>query len=78
MPIVRWDRKMVSPWNDAPSRRRHWAAAGSVDTDLSFWSLLKLYGTEVAERQVPTRLVKDLLVSVAPKFCRFALAKSTT
>ena len=27
-----------------------WVPAGSVDTDLSFLSLLELYGTEIAER----------------------------
>ncbi|SFB66173.1 hypothetical protein SAMN05444579_1351, partial [Delftia tsuruhatensis] len=32
-----------------------WAAAGLVDTDLSFLSLLELYGTEISERRMPTR-----------------------
>ncbi|SDZ42950.1 hypothetical protein SAMN05421547_1241, partial [Delftia lacustris] len=31
-----------------------WAAAGLVDTDLSFLSLLELYGTEISERRMPT------------------------
>ncbi|MCT0224376.1 transposase [Synechococcus sp. CS-1328] len=38
-----------------------WAAAGSVDTDLSFLSLLELYGTEIAERRMPTRRVVEAL-----------------
>ena len=29
---------------------KDWAAAGSVDTDLSFLSFLKVYRTEVAQR----------------------------
>jgi len=37
------------------------AAAGLVDPDLSFLSLLKLYGTEIAERRMPTRLVVEAL-----------------
>ncbi len=38
-----------------------WAAAGSVDTDLSFLSSLELYGTEIAERRMPTRRVVEAL-----------------
>ena len=38
-----------------------WAAAGSVDTDLSFLSLLELYGTEIAERRMPTPRVVEAL-----------------
>ena len=38
-----------------------WAAAGSVDTDLSFSSLLELYRTDVAERRVPARRVVEAL-----------------
>ena len=41
--------------------RDAWAAAGSVDTDLSFLSLLELYGTEIAERRMPTRRVVEAL-----------------
>jgi len=38
-----------------------WAAAGSVDTDLSFLSSLELYGTEIAERRMPARRVVEAL-----------------
>lgn len=38
-----------------------WAAAGSVDTDLSFLSLLELYGTEIAEPRMPARRVVEAL-----------------
>lgn len=40
---------------------RIWAAAGSVDTDLSFLSFLELYGTEIAERRMPARRVVEAL-----------------
>ena len=40
---------------------KNWAAAGSVDTDLSFLSLLELYGTEIAERRMPSRRVVEAL-----------------
>jgi hypothetical protein len=30
--------------------RAPWAAAGSIDTDLSFLSLLELYRTDITER----------------------------
>jgi hypothetical protein len=40
---------------------RSWAAAGSVDTDLSFLSLLELYGTEIDERRMPTPRVVEAL-----------------
>ena len=36
-----------------------WAAAGPVDTDLSFLSFLELYGTEIAERRMPARRVVE-------------------
>lgn len=38
-----------------------WAAAGSVDTDLSLLSFLELYGTEIAERRMPARRVVEAL-----------------
>ena len=38
-----------------------WAAAGSVDTDLSFLRLFELYGATVAERRMPTRGVVEPL-----------------
>ena len=41
--------------------RDPWAAAGSVDTDLSFLSFLELYGTEIAERRMPARRVVEAL-----------------
>lgn len=38
-----------------------WAAAGSVDTDLSFLSFLELYRTHVAQRRMaPGRVVEPL------------------
>lgn len=46
-----------------------WAAAGSVDTDLSFSSLLKLYRADVAERRVsPSRVVEalDVVEHISP------------
>ncbi|WP_350337306.1 hypothetical protein [Delftia lacustris] len=42
-------------------RKEVWAAAGLVDTDLSFLSLLELYGTEISERRMPTRRVVEAL-----------------
>lgn len=39
----------------------HWAAAGSVDTDLSFLSFLEMYGTEIAERRMLARRVVEAL-----------------
>jgi branched-subunit amino acid ABC-type transport system permease component len=38
-----------------------WAAAGLVDTDLSFLSFLELYRTDIAERRVTTRWVVEAL-----------------
>ena len=41
--------------------RSGWAAAGSVDTDLSFLSFLELYRTHVAQRRMaPGRVVEPL------------------
>ena len=39
----------------------NWAAAGFVDTDLSFLSLFELYGTDVAERRMPAHRVVEPL-----------------
>ena len=36
-----------------------WAAAGFVDTGLSFLSFLELYRTDVAERRMTTRRVVE-------------------
>ena len=47
--------KLVTRWDI------DWAAAGLVDTDLSFLSLLELYGTEISERRMPTRRVVEAL-----------------
>ena len=38
-----------------------WAAAGSMDTDLSFLSFLELYRADVAERRVTARRVVEAL-----------------
>ena len=43
----------------SPGQMADWAAAGSVDTDLSFLSFLELYGTEIAERRMPARRVVE-------------------
>ena len=48
-------------WMKQAAMRDPWAAAGSVDTDLSFLSLLELYGTEIAERRMPSRRVVEAL-----------------
>ena len=45
----------------ASAQSTFWAAAGLVDTDLSFLSLLELYGTEISERRMPTRRVVEAL-----------------
>lgn len=45
----------------AASRPSCWAAAGSVDTGLSFLSFLVLYGTDIAERRMPPRRVVEPL-----------------
>ena len=39
----------------------NWAAAGSVDTDLSFLSFLELYRTDVPESRMPARRVVEAL-----------------
>lgn len=38
-----------------------WAAAGCIDTNLSFSSLLELYGTDVAQCRMPARRVVEAL-----------------
>jgi len=38
-----------------------WAAAGLVDTNLSFLSFLELYRTDLLKRRVPTRRVVEPL-----------------
>lgn len=43
------------------TRRTKWAAAGSMDTDLSFSSLFELYRADVAERRVSARRVVEAL-----------------
>ena len=57
------NRWSVCGSGDSDSNRRtvSWAVAGSVDTDLSFLSLLELYGTEIAERRMPARRVVEAL-----------------
>ena len=47
--------------SDLQQQGEVWAAAGLVDTDLSFLSLLELYGTEISERRMPTRRVVEAL-----------------
>ena len=41
--------------------RKLWAAAGCIDTNLSFSSLLELYGTDVAQCRMPARRVVEAL-----------------
>ena len=54
-------------WSDAPfaiGEQRtftNWAAAGSMDTDLSFSSFLELYRADVSERRVPAHRVVEPL-----------------
>jgi len=43
------------------SNREKWAAAGLIDTDLSFLSFLELYRTDVAERRMTARRVVEPL-----------------
>ena len=46
-----------------------WAAAGSMDTGLSFWSFLELYKTDVTERRTALgRVVKplDVIEHISP------------
>lgn len=38
---------------------KKWAAAGSIDTDLSFLRLLELYRTEIPERRMPARRIVE-------------------
>ena len=54
-----WEMYVGSTQFDDKSEQ--WAAAGLVDTDLSFLSLLELYGTEISERRMPTRRVVEAL-----------------
>ena len=47
-----------------------WAAAGSVDTDLSFLSFLKVYRTDVTHRRMTSRRVVepfDVIKDVGPR-----------
>jgi hypothetical protein len=45
----------------ADGHEKEWAAAGSVDTNLSFSSLFELYGTDIPERRMPARRVVEAL-----------------
>ena len=51
----------LNPIRPEVARLFQWAAAGLVDTDLSFSSLFELYRADVAERGVPARRVVEPL-----------------
>jgi hypothetical protein len=51
----------ATPRSEPSTREAQWAAAGSMDTDLSFLSFLELYRTDVPERRVPARRVVEPL-----------------
>lgn len=58
-----------------------WAAAGSIDTDLSFLSLLELYGTDIPERRVPTsRVIEplDVIEHISPRLFPAAVRPGRT
>lgn len=62
--LVEWsaaDPASRVPCRSQDLRNDSWAAAGLVDTDLSFLSLLERYGTEISERRMPTRRVVEAL-----------------
>jgi hypothetical protein len=61
---------LLQPRLVVPRQPADWAAAGSMDTDLSFLSLLELYRTDVSERRVPARRVVeplDVVEHVCPR-----------
>jgi hypothetical protein len=51
---------MLQSMNRA-GKMNDWAAAGSVDTDLSFLSFLKVYRTDVADRRMASSRVVEPL-----------------
>ena len=59
-----------TPTYHLDSKREKWAAAGSVDTDLSFLSFLKVYRTDVTHRRMTSRRVVepfDVIKDVGPR-----------
>lgn len=63
-----------SSWVLSPSV---WAAGGSVDTNLSFLSLSERYGTDVAQRRMPTRWVIEAPYVVKHVGARLPLLRYT-
>jgi TonB-dependent receptor len=61
LPIELQGKKLTPELSGIYSTQSAWAAAGSVDTDLSFSSLLELYRADVAERRMPARRVVEPL-----------------
>ena len=53
--------KSPKPTLPLPGNLCGWAAAGSVDTDLSFLSFLKVYRTDAAQRRMLARWVVEPL-----------------
>jgi hypothetical protein len=58
---------------------KRWAAADSVDTDLSFLSFLKVYRTDVAHRRMtssrvvePLDVIKDVGAGLLPRSVHFS------
>ena len=49
-------RRLSNKADGAVSQAEVWAAAGSVDADLSFLRLFELYGATVAERRMQARV----------------------
>ena len=52
-----------------------WAAAGFVDTDLRFWSFLKLYRTDVADSAVQYEVARYRPFGLAFRVMRTTLRK---
>ena len=59
LPFIPHEFNAVMIWGAIHAGLLIWAAAGSVDTDLSFLSFLELYGTEIPERRMPARRVVE-------------------
>lgn len=53
--------QQVFTWRVKRQNDAMWAAAGSMDTDLSFLNFLELYRADIAERRVPARRVVETL-----------------
>ena len=58
---IRYTERLAEAGIEPSVGSKGWAAAGFVDTNLSFLSLFELYGTDVAERRMPTHRVVEPL-----------------